>query len=491
MTLCFAVAVVFAAILPATALAQVGDGADALPAIVRLPVPRPGEGNVGFAASAGYGWTESVLHQGDSYSRTSGSLAASFQPTSYLGAALRFDGRYDLDTGSQSASGAVGDPRLEVRVNTALGRSLRLGGQFGLWAPGGNAPSFVATALTPDLSLLASYEQPDSRWLFALRAGFRWDNSAKTVPNAGSLALPDRVELGLNQASAVLFGVGGAFHVTPRWELLADATWDLLVGSGAPSSLESPILVELGGRVTLDPDGKLALQASLIASPSERPLISPSSPLVDIEPRLSASLALLVRPFAHRAQRPSAPIVLVARPTSPPPLIVPPVRGKVIGHALAADGHSPIAHARVAVSVNGGGPPKEVETDEAGAFSVDDLDLGEGTVTVSADGFTSLTRPLTVSSSASPIDLPIVKALPPSEVRGVVRDFAGRPLAASIRLEPVGRDVQVSRDGSFHADVEPGTYVVVVHAAGYLDQTRKIVVERNGVTLLNVELRRK
>lgn len=101
-----------------------------------------------------------------------------------------------------------------------------------------------------------------------------------------------------------------------------------------------------------------------------------------------------------------------------------------------------------------------------------------------------MTRTLTLSESPLLLDVSVARALPGGQVRGLVRDFAGSPLVARIRIEPLGVEVPVGKDGTFETNVAPGAYEVVIHAEGYADQKRRIVVERDGVTMLNVELRK-
>ena len=62
-------------------------------------------------------------------------------------------------------------------------------------------------------------------------------------------------------------------------------------------------------------------------------------------------------------------------------------------------------------------------------------------------------------------------------------------LWASIRVEPLGIEVSSDGEGTFRVDVPPGGYDVVLRAKGYTEQRRKIVVDRDGVVLLNVDLR--
>ena len=76
-------------------------------------------------------------------------------------------------------------------------------------------------------------------------------------------------------------------------------------------------------------------------------------------------------------------------------------------------------------------------------------------------------------------------------MRGHVRAFSGEPLRATIRLKP--RDLKASTDeqGYFELDIPPGQYTVRLRSFGYVSQSRSIVVEPNGVTVLNVELGKK
>ncbi len=483
---------------------DVGDSASALPGIIRVPVAgavdRTG---VGVASSAGFGWTESVLHQGDSHDRVFGSVAASVRPVRFFVAALELDGRYDWHTDPSGASGWTGEPRVTLRVGAPLGSGFHVGAQVGVWFPGGNAPSWVFGATTPDASVLASYRRGDSPLVVTSRAGFRWDNSAQSVPNAGLLSPSDRVALGINQASAVLVGLGAALRASARVELLADATWDLLVGSGAPAALQSPLVVSAGTRVTLDRQGTCQISFVGATSPSERPPFTMTAPLVDVEPRVSGFVAFTVRPAGPRPA-PTMPAV-ASEPLPPPPPPLPPApppvarviaRGRIVSEA----DHAPVAHAHLALQTTGGAP-REATTDDQGRFEVDDLDPGAASIDVTADGFTPVTRTLTLPAApgkgadegageGAGVEITLAKALPSGQVRGLVRDFSGKPIAAQIRVEPVGVDAQAAVDGTFEVNVAPGAYELVVHASGYVDQRRRVAVERDGVTMLNVELRK-
>ena len=100
-----------------------------------------------------------MLDRGDTHNRVMSSLAIDGQPLSWLGFALRFDGRYDWHRipGQGNDDGLVGDPRLYVRVDSRSIGSLRAGARFGLWLPGGNAPSLDLGAASPELCGTLTY----------------------------------------------------------------------------------------------------------------------------------------------------------------------------------------------------------------------------------------------------------------------------------------------------------------------------------------------
>jgi hypothetical protein len=473
-----------------TVRADVGDTTDALPGVVRVPVAGPVERTgVSAAAAAGYGYTEGVLHEGDSHHRAYGSVAASYQPISLVAVGLRFDGRYDTHTGREQTQGWVGDPRLSVRLGGHVAKSWSLGGQLGLWLPGASAPSWVLGSTTPDASLLATFAPEEGPLAVAARAGFRWDNSTQSATDADRLARPDRLSLALNQASAALLGLGLVDRVTPRIEVLADATWDLLLGTGAPSAMMSPIVLDAGARITLDQAGRWQLQAVATVSPSQRPPVAAGSPLVDVEPLVGAFIALALRP-ASPAKAPTPEVQPIAEPPVAPAQPLQPVRAALRGTVTSEDTHAPVARAHVAVRP-AQGPAKEADTGSDGAFVIEDLDPGAVTVEVTAEGYAHATRPVTLTAGAPvQLDVALAKALPEGQVRGLVRDFSGKPVAASIRVEPAGLEAKAGADGTFEVNVPPGSYEVVIRAPGFADQRRRVTVERDGVTMLNVELRK-
>ena len=74
------------------------------------------------------------------------------------------------------------------------------------------------------------------------------------------------------------------------------------------------------------------------------------------------------------------------------------------------------------------------------------------------------------------------------QIRGNVRAFSGAPLRATISVEPGGMRTSTAADGKFSLEVAPGKYTVQLRASGYKSQDREVVVDEEGITVLNVEL---
>jgi hypothetical protein len=469
--------------------AQVGDARDALPGIVHVPVAgsvdRTG---AALAASGGYGYTQGALGGADAHERFFGTIAGSLRPTPWLAFALRLDGRidHDVDSAEGNSSGLVGDPRLFARIGTDLPGGLRIGAQLGVWLPGDKAPSIVFKATTLDLVALAAYAPVGSPVVLALHAGGRWDNSAATVPDAAQLSASSRLGLGINAASGVLSGLGVSYRVARRFELLADVSADWLVGGAAPPALESPIVAALGGRWEANERGSVSLELSLEASPSQRPDLTPPHPLVDVEPLFSASFGIVLRPGASPPLPAPEPMPTeeATVEVAPPPA---PTSITLKGRVTSASG-APLAHAQVVVTP-GTGEPRSAESGDDGSFELPEVPFGASTLDVHAQGYAAVHRDLAVDAASTAVSVALDPAIPPAQIRGLVRDFAGKPVAATVVIQPLGTTAAVKADGAFEIEVKPGAYDVVITAKGYAPQRRHVTVEPQGVTLLNVDLR--
>jgi hypothetical protein len=105
-------------------------------------------------------------------------------------------------------------------------------------------------------------------------------------------------------------------------------------------------------------------------------------------------------------------------------------------------------------------------------------------------------QPTTAPAAAA---APVAAATPPDsgpapglgQIRGNVRSFRGAPLDATVRITPGNHKVKTEADGVFSVDVEPGRYNLRIRSYGYRSQSRAVVVTPDGVTVMNVELRKK
>jgi hypothetical protein len=168
------------------------------------------------------------------------------------------------------------------------------------------------------------------------------------------------------------------------------------------------------------------LEGLLEICPSRRPDVEPTAPLVPIPPRFAAWLGLTIRFDAASPAPPAKPAPAPEPAPAPAPAAPPPV------------------------------PEPEPPAPE-------------------------------------PAPEPVARP-PQGQIRGLVRSLKGLTVAADVVIEPDGAAGEAkplrAEDGRFQIDVVPGRYRVTITAAGYLAQTRRVEVEENGVTVLNVDLRK-
>ena len=110
------------------------------------------------------------------------------------------------------------------------------------------------------------------------------------------------------------------------------------------------------------------------------------------------------------------------------------------------------------------------------------------TIEAEAAGYTAAKTPAMLSAGAStPLAISLERRLPAGQLRGLVRSLAGIPLDATIWIEPTRQELRASQ-GRFETDVAPGSYKLLISMPGYITQKRAVLVEDNGVTVLNVDL---
>jgi hypothetical protein len=112
------------------------------------------------------------------------------------------------------------------------------------------------------------------------------------------------------------------------------------------------------------------------------------------------------------------------------------------------------------------------------AVEVDGKKPGKATVNVTGGG------PITVP----PIQLE--PALPPGQVKGVVRNQSGKPISgATITASPGDKTTQTGADGTFVLDLAPGQYKVTAKI-GNSTQDLDVTIDPNGVALKEFVLKK-
>lgn len=458
----------------------------------RIRSAEPGPA-VAVTLGTGYGYTEAVLDAGDAHHRIGGVAAIAVRAARWLELGGELRGRYDKHTGAMPDDGFIGDPRLwalarwsvggatgEAGGDGAAGDGRAIGLRLGVWMPGADAPSIEPDAITADASLLFTLAGP--RQSLTLTAGYRLDRSSASV-NADRLSPNDRLALGLSDADAILLGVRGARRAG-AWTLVGELSWDFLLGDGAPAALESPLRAGAGLRRALD--DALTLEAMLEVSGSSRPAADDTTMLVAIEPRVSALVGVAWQPRPPPPPPRRVPDVVVAPPPDePPPPPPPPTTGSVRGRILDSDG-APLPGATIRAG------DRTATTGDDGTFTLADLPPGDVELSIERSGHQPLTRTVAVTAGAdAALDVNLARIKLPSQIRGVIRDFGGKGLPATVRIEPLGLEVTAAADGSFSVDVPPGTYTLVISHPGYTPQEKKNVsVDDEEVASRNVELRK-
>lgn len=458
-------------------------GRSALAGVDQVLSARPGSAFVQVAASAGYGLTESQASEG-AHHRLEAILAAAIRPIEQLAISLSFDGRYDAHPGGDD--GAVGLPRLTVVGSQPVAPRLHVGAALALALPGQQAPSIDFSASVVSLLALGSLRLSGG-WVLSAQLGFRIDNSAQAAPDVERLSRADRLALGLSELNAVPLGVS-ATKSLEDWQLSAELSGEILVGKAAPSFLESPLRAAVVARLPVARDLSVELFSRL--SLSQRPDYARVHPLLPVEPRLMLGVGLR---FA-----PQAPTALPA-----------PSRTDLRGKTQDAEGE-PIANALVVLRVNDLAMAQRSQED--GSFRFENLPRGSARLQVTADEREPLDRALTLDRDEQTISLRLTAKTQGSQLRGLVRSFDGAALQAQVRLlqdgsaqrrQPTtfatapadagsvaqGTSVTADKDGRFVLELAPGSYRVEIECSGYRTQRRNVTVQKNGVTLLNVELR--
>jgi hypothetical protein len=413
-------------------------------------------------------------------------VAAAVDATPWLNFGAWLGGRYDLHPRDARGKddGLLFQSELSSRLAFRRG-GLGYGLEASAWLPGGADVGESFSGLSADGKLLVSGQSANV--LVAGSAGYRFDRSARAAGDPGRLRFGDRSALGVSDYDALLAGLGVGYFAG-RTLLFGEASAQLLLGS--PKLLASPLRLSLGVRRPLGSTG-LSVEVALDGLLSARPDSMSGAELVPIEPRVNLSLGLRYRlgeqPPPHRSEKPLPAATKQPVPEPKPagaPAVEPPTTVEL---ELLDDRGQPLPRAQ-AVVTQGGVETPLVET-SPGRYRLDDAHPGRAHLRVRAEGFQPIERDIDVRVGASVhVDVKVEQALPAGQVRGLVRSFRGKPLAASIRLEPGSSETRTDAEGFFQLDVPPGEYEVVIESPGYQPQRRKARVDQQGVVIVNADL---
>ena len=444
----------------------------------------PGGAPVTAALASGFGYSGADLGQDDRHLRLMGRLALESRPLPWLALGLRLDGRYDHHripaAAEASDDGWMGEPRLTARLMRPLADGLSGAVALSVLLPGSDAPSIEPAATTPEL--LASLTKQAGSGALTGNVGYRLDRTAQAAADT-RLGPGDRLALGASDFDAALLRAAADFPVGGLL-LFGEWSWDVLLGSGAPGPGQSPMSLGAGARAALSTSVSLELLARtrILGGPDG----GSEGPLLPVPPRFEVLGGLLVSFGSESRERQPGPPPPPSAPAEPPPADL------VVTVAGGPDERTGI---RVEATTASGRFVLTPRPD--GSFHAPNLPPGPAEVIATAEGFEEAAAAVRFEPGRSVVlPLSMRRRLPSGQIRGVVRSFGGAGLPATVHITRTSTDAGtggpwevVGEDGHFELEVPPGRYLVVIEAAGYRSQSRRVTVEENGVTVLNADLR--
>lgn len=457
-------------------------------------------GTVELGLLSGFGYRKGLLATDHTFDRAIGDIAVAYAPLANLAIALSLDGRYDHHKLSATTDdGYVGDPHLLVRFAAPSGR-LAFGGQLGIWVPGKNAPSIAASATSVDALALVSIDAGFG--LVTANAGFRLDNSAKSVDKPTSLSVEDQVSLGVSSFNAALAGLSLRIPINERSYVALEGSADVFVGKDAAGNAAPGPILRGGGLFGIAINDAVSLIAYLEAA--KVPAISAGDVmanhilLVPYEPVITGGLGLQAR-FGGPRPRPPAPTSQITRNVRPAPVTV--IETADVTGTVVDDAGKPVVGARITIKLKNN--TATAVSDDKGTYVVTRLPIGK-----TVDGKTDLddtgaeiaaevankkpgSATLTLARGANTVPrIGLDPMLPPGQLRGgIINVSTSRPVAgATVTIEPGGATTTSGPDGKFSVDLPPGHYKITVTARGLAQQQLDVNIDPNGVAIKNIEL---
>lgn len=481
-----------------------GDTSDALPGVHRVGVAGLRGPRASTSFNLLYGFTEPQNGSSDSHQRLGGSMAASIAPWSLAAFALRADFRHDIHgTDSEGRdSGSVLDVTPHLRLGRVIGGGFHLGAEGRVKFPGATVGEKSGPEPEMDARALVAYSGVPT-WVFALHGGYKLGHRGDIIVEAENMRDGDRVALGVSEFDAMLIGLG-LVKALGKTELLGEFTSEVLLGSGAPSFTHSPLRAAAGLRFALARN--LWLNGLVEATIGGRPASLPSDALAPIEPRVQSHVGITWRFLAPKDPR--RPTVIEPekqldnemeneeKPEVPVEKSLPAVPTSNIFVTVVDANNHPISDAEVTIVLaendQGEGGSRSVPLSDRNIYVINDIPIGEVEITVKADLLKTQTQTILLrEGEPAEIGFTLEKADDVgSQLRGLVRSYAGEGVKASVRVEPGTQSTLCDHDGSFELDLPPGVYKVIIEAEGYRSQRRTLRVRKEGVTVLNADLQK-
>ena len=483
----------------------------AMPGGLHVPTPDTlPKGTLQVSTLSGFGYRKGLLDANHRFGRAMGELAVAYAPTDTVTFGLSLDGRYDRHYGLPPAGddGYVGDPHLNVRLAKAFG-TIKTGVQLGIWVPGKNAPSVAGSAISVDVRGLMSLAAGPGALSFDV--GFRLDNSAKSVDDPTRLSLQDRVSLGVSDYNAVF---AGAHLMIPSGKLWigAEVSLDAFIGSppaGSAELAEGSRLyragLDVGYHINEQWSVLAFLEVAKVPGILTAQVMTNSIPLIPYEPILTGGLglqakfggpkrtgALFADKDCHRHVPPDCAEVRI------------PLLAEITGTVVDSTG-KPVIGAKISLALKNSTVPP-VATDDKGMYVFKGVPIGttvdnkpsieETGVEVAVEVGNMKPGKATIAAvQPGPNPVAAIKLeplLPPGQLRAVVRGLPGGKavVGATVTIAPGDQKAETNAEGTFEVNLSPGSYKIMVKAAGYAPQELDVTIDPNGVAIKNIDLHR-
>jgi len=473
------------------------------------------KGAVQVSTLTGFGRRSGLLGPDHKFNRVIGDLAVAFGATANISVGLTLDGRYDKHSGGSPSGddGYVGDPKLIVRAGKSTG-SVAFGGQLGIWIPGKDAPSVAASAISVDARGIVSL--PAGPGLLSFNAGFRLDNSAKSVDDPDRLSLQDRVSLGVSDYHALFGGAQLRIPAGDKAWVAVEGTLDAYVGGPPdPEGMEVKRAELPRGKMTIrggltagfhindSISAIVFLEAAKVPGVNLAQVMDNNIALVPYEPIFTGGLGIQARFGGPKAVAPMFVEKDCAKRNPPDcPAVKVAITTEISGTVMDNAG-KPVVGAKVLLTLKNS-QVEPVVTDDKGAYVFKGVRIGDSLegketidetaaeISVEAGGMKpgKATVPQLAKGTNTVAAITLDPELPPGELRGVVSGLPkGKPVTnAQVEIEPGGQKVSSQADGTFQINLAPGEYKIKVSAPGYKTQELTVKIDPNGVAIKNIDL---